>query len=130
MTEEFPRHSFFQLFLWFWLPVLIYVAIIFGLSSQSHLAPPPGYAKLDKLLHMIEYGGLGFLLSRALRATGRVRVALRVALLVVLIGAVVGAGDEVFQSFVPGRDSNVADWIADLTGLLFAQLIYLLFTHD
>jgi len=130
LTEEFPRHSFFQLFLWFWLPVVLYVAVIFGVSAQPNLAPPFGFAKADKVLHMLEYGGLSFLLSRALRATGRVRLAIRVALAVLAIGAVVGACDEVFQSFIPGRQSSVADWVADVTGLLFAQLIYLLFTHD
>jgi len=110
--------------------VLLYVTLIFGVSAQSNLAPPLGFDKADKLLHMAEYGVLGFLLSRALRATARIRRALWVSLAVLAIGAVIGAGDEVFQGFVPGRDSNVADWVADVTGLLFAQLIYLAFTHD
>ena len=130
MADSFPRHSFFQLFLWFWLPVLLYVATIFFVSAQPNLAPPFGFTKADKVMHMLEYGGLGFLLSRANRATARVKLALRVALTVFVIGAAIGACDEFFQSFIPGRDATIADWVADITGLLFAQLVYLLFTHD
>lgn len=130
MTELPPRHSFAQLFLWFWAPVLVYVAIIFTFSAQPNLTVPLGFDNADKLLHMLEYGVLGFLLSRALRATARIRRALRVALIVVAVGALIGMSDEIFQRFIPGRISSVEDWLADFTGLLFAQLIYLLFTHD
>jgi hypothetical protein len=35
-----------------------------------------------------------------------------------------GAGDEYFQSFVPGRDSSVYDWMADTSGVVLAQLVY------
>lgn len=130
MTELPPRRGFAQLFLWFWAPVLVYVAIIFVLSAQANLSTPLGFDKADKLMHMLEYGVLGFLLSRALRASARIRSALRVALIVVAVGSLIGVCDEIFQSFIPGRDSSVEDWLADFTGLLFAQLIYLLFTHD
>ena len=130
MSELPPRRSVFQLFLWFWVPVLAYVAVIFSLSAQPNLSPPLKFDNADKLMHMIEYGVLGFLLSRALRATARIRRALWVALIVVAIGALIGMSDELFQSTVPGRDSSVQDWLADFTGLLFAQLVYLLFTHD
>jgi VanZ family protein len=130
LTELPPRRGFAQLFLWFWAPVLVYVTIIFVLSAQANLSTPLGFDNADKLMHMIEYGVLGFLLSRALRASARIRSALRVALIVVAVGSLIGVCDEIFQSFIPGRDSSVADWLADFTGLLFAQLIYLLFTHD
>jgi VanZ family protein len=130
LTELPPRRDFVQLFLWFWLPVLAYVTVIFTLSAQPNLSPPLGFDKADKLLHMMEYGVLGFLLSRAVRATVRVRRALRVALAVLAIGAVIAVGDELFQSFIPGRDSSAFDALADFTGLLFAQLVYLTFTHD
>ncbi|MEO5617127.1 MAG: VanZ family protein [Candidatus Eisenbacteria bacterium] len=130
MTELPPRRSAFRLFVWFLVPVLVYVAIIFALSAQADLSAPLGFDNADKLLHMLEYGVLGFLLSRALRATARIRRALWVALIVVAVGSLIGMSDEIFQSFVPGRDSSVEDWLADFTGLLFAQFIYLLFTHD
>ena len=42
----------------------------------------------------------------------------------------VGASDEIFQSFVPGRDSSVYDFLADSGGVLLAQLLYLFFARD
>ncbi len=130
MTVQPPRRSFFQLFVWFWAPVLFYVAIIFTLSAQPNLKPPVDFENADKWCHMIEYGGLGILMARALRATARLRLAVAGALLVLVIGVGIAAGDEYFQSFVPGRDSSFFDWMADATGLLLAQMLFLLFTRD
>ncbi len=129
MTELPPRRSFFQLFLLYWAPVLVYVTIIFGLSAQPNLKPPLQFQNSDKFFHMLEYGGLSFLLARAFRSTARIRLALTAALLVVLIGAVIAACDEKFQAFIPGRDSSLQDWFADVTGLILAQIVYV-FTHD
>jgi VanZ family protein len=42
----------------------------------------------------------------------------------------VGAGDEYFQSFIPGRDSSVYDFMADAAGIVLAQLATLLFLRD
>ena len=130
LTELPPRRSFFPLFILFWAPVLLYVSVIFALSAQPNLTPPLNFENSDKFFHMLEYGGLGFLFSRALRASARIRRALRVALIVVAVGAVIAMSDEIFQSFIPGRDSSATDWMADVTGLLFAQVFYLMFTHD
>jgi len=129
LTELPPRRSFFSLFLLYWVPILLYVTAIFTLSAQPNLQPPLQFENSDKFFHMLEYGGLGFLLSRGLRATARIRLALTVALIVVGIGGLIAASDEIFQSHIPGRDSSVLDWMADLTGILYAQIIYV-FTHD
>ena len=129
MTELPPRRSFFPLFLGYWAPVLVYVTIIFSLSAQPNLQPPLHFQNSDKFFHMLEYGGLGFLLARGMRASMRIRLALTAALIVVAVGATVAASDELFQGFVPGRDSSIQDWFADLTGLLLAQIAYI-FTHD
>lgn len=50
-----------------WLPVFVYMALIFHFSSES--APLPALTALvwDKALHLTEYAGLGLLLCRALR---------------------------------------------------------------
>jgi VanZ family protein len=129
LTELPPRRSFFQLFAVYWAPVLVYVTIIFSLSAQPNLQPPLHFTNADKYFHMLEYGGLGFLLARGLRASARIRIALTAALIVIFVGAVIAGSDEFFQSFVPGRDSSVEDWLADVTGLIFAQILYI-FTHD
>ena len=113
-----------------WLSVLAYVALIFSLSAQPHLAPPFHFQNSDKLAHLAEYGGLGFLLARAMRATLPARSAVVTALLTVLLGMGIGGTDEWFQSFIPGRESSVFDWFADSLGITFAQIVFFAVAKD
>ena len=113
-----------------WLPVIVYVAIIFILSAQPNLSPPFHYQNSDKLMHLLEYGGLGLLLVRALWATRPHRSALFVVTVTIAIGMAVAGADETFQSFIPGRDSSVFDWFADSCGLCLAQLAHLVSAKD
>jgi hypothetical protein len=46
------------------------------------------------------------------------------AWLAVLIVSVFGVTDEWHQSFVPGRDCDVLDWLADTTGAALAVTLY------
>jgi VanZ family protein len=108
-----------------WLPVLAYVAMIFFLSAQPNLKPPVQFENSDKLYHLAEYGGLGLLLARAMRVSGRFRTTLQVGLAALCLGIVVATCDELFQSTVPGRESSGFDLMADTIGLAIAQLVYI-----
>lgn len=119
-----------RLFARYWLPVLVYVSVIFILSDQPGLRPPLKFTNSDKLMHMLEYGGLGWLLVRAFRAAMPARSWVFTSMLALGLGLCIGAGDEYFQSFVPGRESSVFDWLADGTGLIFAQLAFLAAARD
>lgn len=109
--------------LWLWLPVIIWCALIFTLSSFSKLpAPPSGIS--DKHEHFVFYGVLGLLFLRAFAKGQWTRVTLGLALLAALATAAYGATDELHQYFVPGRDCEWGDLIADsLGGLTAAGLI-------
>jgi VanZ family protein len=97
-----------------WTPPVVYMLVIFYLSSQSHPVPLIAEHVWDKLLHFLEYGGLGALLYRALRGEGLSGPrALGVA---AAAAAVYGGSDEWHQSFVPLRDSSFRDWLTDLLG--------------
>jgi len=97
-----------------WIPPLVYMLVIFQLSSESHPVPMIAEHVWDKLLHFLEYGGLGALLYRAFRGEGFTGTA---ALIVAAVtGATYGASDEWHQSFVPLRDSSIRDWLTDLLG--------------
>ena len=97
-----------------WAATLAYAALIFWLSSQPNPLPALTERFWDKAIHFAEYGALGALLLVALRES---RVApLRAAVLAALVASLYGASDEVHQSFVPERDADVRDWLADTIG--------------
>lgn len=101
-------------FVIYWVPVLLYACFILTLSSQSHV---PGAGRLpDKPLHAIEYSGFAFLLTRAM-TSGNGRSAAWPLATAALLAALFAAFDEYYQSYIPGRDSSVLDWLADVTGI-------------
>jgi VanZ family protein len=72
----------------------------------------------DKFAHFAVYGLLGTLVCRIGRCGWRA------ALLACVVAAGYGASDEWHQSFVPGRASDVGDWIADTLGAVVAIGLY------
>ena len=125
MIRRPPQRRDFELFLRFWLPALAYVTLVLWLGAQPRLRAPFPFHNGDKLAHILEYGPLGFLFARALRATMRVRFPLIAAAMALALGVLVGATDETIQRFTPGRESSVFDVAADAVGLALAQVVYL-----
>lgn len=124
-----PRISAGPFVRW-WLPVILYVTVILIVSSQPRLKPPLHFQNADKLFHSAEYLGLGLLLARAIHGGTRIRQPLVAALAALAIGVCVAAGDEYWQSFVPGRDSSVYDLLADTAGCAVAQFVYVWFARE
>jgi VanZ family protein len=116
-------------FVRYWLPVLMYVGLILTLSAQPNLRPPLHLAFGDKISHVLEYFGLGTLLARAVRA-GRGAASTRAFMTAIALGVMVGIGDEILQSFVPGRVSDVFDVLADASGVLLAQIVFRLAVRE
>jgi VanZ family protein len=104
-----------------WLPPLLYMAVIFHFSSESHPLPELTALVWDKLLHTIEYGGLGLLMCRALLGEGISRA--KAALLALIVASMYGVSDEWHQAFVPFRSSDVLDWVADTIGSVFGVAV-------
>lgn len=110
-------------FMIFWAPVILYCALIFAVSSIPQ--PLPRDIKipfLDKFLHLIEYGILGFLLIRALSASKADFSRKRILVLAVILAALYGATDELHQMCVPGRYPSLGDLLFDSLGAAFAGL--------
>jgi len=107
-----------------WILVGAYLVLIFGVSSIPQNPLSHTCIKVsDKLAHLAEYTGFGLLLSVAFRSSFR-RVRRWVLLVVVvLIGAAVGALDETYQATVPGRERELLDWVADVTGVLVGSCL-------
>lgn len=98
------------------LPAFFYVLLIFAVSSIPSLrAPGPDFISKDKLAHVIEYFILGALLFRGVGWTVS-RSRLATFGFILAVSASVGALDEIYQGFIPGRYMSAADWWADVLG--------------
>jgi VanZ family protein len=97
-----------------WVAVVVWVVIQLTLTSLPGKDIPFDVPHpVDWLAHLCMYGGLGFLIARAARLHG---LSLR---WLIWIGVAISLGaalDELHQLFVPGRDAEVSDWLADTIG--------------
>jgi len=98
------------------LPVTAYIALIFALSSIPKFdTPGPDFWLRDKVVHFIEFLILGLLLFRAVGwQVSRSRWATFGFL--ISVAGTIGALNEVYQTFIPGREMSAGDWVADLLG--------------
>src|SRR5690349_21263876 len=96
-------------------PIAIAALIIIA-SHRSRVASPD-ISHIDKVSHFMVYGLVATL-------TGRLGSGWRGAILAVLATSAFGVADEWHQSFVPGRSSEFADWVADTAGAALAVSLY------
>lgn len=104
---------------WYWLPVFAYCGLIFFLSSQSFTEETlPSVFELvgDKALHMMEYGVLGILCYRGFRYASTSWAAPYAVYFAIAVATIYGASDEIHQSFVPLREADHWDLVADCIG--------------
>ncbi len=102
-----------------WLPLIVWIVMIFALSSIPGLSSddvklPTGF---DKLVHFIEYAVFALLYYRGL-SYGGVRVRWSIVLIVIASGIAVAALDEMYQSYIPRRDSSLYDLVMDSAGIV------------
>ena len=129
----------------YWLPLFIWIAVIFTASTDlfsaqhtgsviesilaaifGHPLPQkqfdPLHFVIRKLAHITEYAILGALAFRALRSDER-GWRPRWAIAAIAIALVVAATDEVHQSFVPSRGPSPVDVGIDTVGAAIAQVV-------
>jgi hypothetical protein len=102
---------------WAWWATLTWAAVLFALSAS-----PGGDGSFDfawrfpgddKLVHLGLYAVLGALLRAA---SGRIGWAIGLA-------SAYGITDEIHQAFVPGRQADPLDWLADTAGAALGALL-------
>jgi len=106
------KRSFKEVF--FWLPPLVWMGLIFYLSSRQKIAVSPNYwisFAIFKTLHIIEYGVLFILWHFALY---RKRSGKKIA---AIISILYGISDELHQTFVPTREGRIRDVFIDSLGV-------------
>jgi len=108
------------------LPAPLIVATLWLLSSQSSLPQPPGLLGWDKLQHFLAYGALGFAIGLWVPLGFWQCRPWRGVLITGLVGSAYGAIDEIHQYFVPYRDSNIFDWVANTLGAFLGAFAIML----
>jgi VanZ family protein len=118
----FWRHQF---------PAIAWAAVIFGISSlPGSIVPFSTPFQLDKLFHAGIFFVLCYLLNRALFDQSRFPSLSNYHLVISLLVVIAyGASDEIHQIFVPGRDPDFYDALADSLGGLACTWYLLLQKH-
>jgi VanZ family protein len=108
----------------YWLPVFIYCLLIFMQSSYPSPESVPDWPYIDKLLHIAVYALLGALFLRAFK-TLRIQHNLKlVMILSILLSSFYGISDEIHQHFVPFRNADFMDALADMIGSVGGVYVY------
>ena len=109
----------------YWLPPLVFEGLIFKLSSGPVSIPLPflDFPHADKVVHMLEYTLLGFLIARAVLSTLSFG-GLRGILFSIFLTFLLGCTDEFHQAFVPTRYADLLDLGSDGIGAVLGVLAY------
>jgi VanZ family protein len=98
--------------------------LIYIQSAKPSPELVPSFQFVDKLLHFAAYGILAILFYRAYRTLSFKDNIKIVMLLSVVSATLYGISDEIHQSFVPFRQAEVADAIADMIGAVVGVCLY------
>jgi VanZ family protein len=103
-----------------WSPPALYALALFASSSLSAApSPPPHFT--DKHVHLLAYAGLALVLVRALSGGRWSGVTVTTTLQAALLAVAYGVTDEWHQWFVPGRQADGYDVVADALGAALAM---------
>ncbi len=93
--------------------ILLLGAIFVGgeAPGAGRLFAPPW----DKVAHLLVFGSIGIFVALSIPTFPTVTI--------LPIVAAIGAMDEFHQTFLPGRQADFGDWLADLVGGMLALLI-------
>ena len=105
--------------------LILFCLFIFWLSDQPSLNVPMWFPNQDKIYH----AGAYFIMAVFAWRTFRHAFARPWAIVLVFCG-LYGLSDEWHQAFVPGRDSDVSDWLADIVGAGLALFLQDKFTAN
>lgn len=130
-----------------WLPAIFIFSCSWYLSSQEHIDGIPSFWNADKLVHCICFAGLSFWVAfgwnnkdsnthesfcnrsdaetSLTESTRFQKLSPYLKFIVpVAIVSIYGIVDEIHQSFTPGRESSVLDWVADTIGAVIGVFVF------
>lgn len=101
----------------YWVPTVLWMGVIFFMSTLPESATPGRDILPDKVCHAGEYFILAFLILFALQRTTRARFSSSFWITLAWV-VVYGLSDEIHQLYVPTRQFEVGDLIADVCGVV------------
>ncbi len=107
----------------YWLPVILYCLLIYWQSANPSPEQIPRWPLIDKLLHFAAYAVMAALFYRAWRTQPLAANPRLLMALSILSASLYGISDEIHQSFVPFRDAEFTDVVADILGSICGALI-------
>lgn len=107
-----------------WLPLIVYCILIYIQSSHPVPEEIPSFRFMDKMLHVAAYGVLAILFYRAYQTLPIRHRPRMLMLLSILSASLYGISDEIHQYFIPFREADIFDGIADFMGAIVAVLVY------
>lgn len=113
-----------QKFILYWVPVFIYCSLIYIQSSYPAPESVPQLPCIDKVLHLAVYAVLGALFCRALKTLPIKNNIKLVVILAIILSSLYGISDEIHQHFVPCRNADVMDVLADILGSILGVYLY------
>ena len=108
------------------------VAILLLTGLPGSLLPKAKPAiGLDKIAHIIMFLGFSFITlwgyRKPYQENGK-NYRIKAIAITIVISILFGALTEIMQeAFIPGRDGNIFDWIADVLGAVFGVCLYYFF---
>ena len=113
-----------------WLPVILWMLVIFSLSSvPGGQLPDVPIPRIHTIAHFFEYSILGALLLRAFLNVNFRKRTIALSLLAVAGAFLFGLSDEWHQSFVPGRSCRLEDVLSDVLFAIVGVLLFLVRTR-
>ncbi|MEW6088136.1 MAG: VanZ family protein [bacterium] len=98
---------------------LLYLSLIFYISSLSQPVKLPPFPGFDKIIHFFEFGLAGYLVYNSIDNIKKNR-----DLFSIVFSVIYGGLDEIHQYFVPGRTCSWTDFFADSMGIVFTVLMF------
>lgn len=108
------------LIIYYWLPPLLWMGVIFYMSSQKSIATGGNLAAdfiTFKTLHVVEYAFLFLLLYRAINSISYMNSALY-SVFSFSVAMLYSITDELHQLTIPSRSGRFMDVLFDLTGMI------------
>lgn len=101
------------------------VAILIGTLTPATDLPGVAFNLNDKIVHLIIFLLFSLLLSLAIKKEKFLNISSRRIFTVVLTGtSIVAASTEILQNFIPGRQMDIYDLVANEVGVFAGLLIY------